>query len=194
MYIRFLKKLNSLRHNEKGITGLETAIILIAFVTVAAVLAYSVLSAGIFSAERGTETVYSGLSQAQSTVETVGSVIATSTDNTTLATIIFQVSSVLSGEQVDMTAGASATTTIRLTTDNMTTNDCVWARTVLTVERGSANLLEDDEVMEIVVTVPAGNGIVAYDRFAVEIVPQTGAPIKILRTAPAAIYPVNHLN
>ena len=100
----------------------------------------------------------------------------------------------LSGEKIDMTTGSNATTTIRLTTDNKTTNDCVWAQTTLTVERGSTDLLEDDEVMEIVVTVPAGTGIVAYDRFAVEIVPQSGAPIKILRTAPAAIYPVNHLN
>ena len=45
------------RKGQKGITGLETAIILIAFVTVAAVLAYTVLSAGIFSSERGKEAV-----------------------------------------------------------------------------------------------------------------------------------------
>ena len=47
---RFFK---GLHRGQKGITGLETAIILIAFVTVASVLAYSVLSAGIFSSEKG---------------------------------------------------------------------------------------------------------------------------------------------
>ena len=52
---RFFK---GLHRGQKGITGLETAIILIAFVTVASVLAYSVLSAGIFSSEKGKETVY----------------------------------------------------------------------------------------------------------------------------------------
>ena len=67
---------------EKGITGLETAIILIAFVTVASVLAYSVLSAGIFSAERGKETVYRGLSQAQSSMQVRGSVFATDNETT----------------------------------------------------------------------------------------------------------------
>ena len=40
-----------LHRDERGITGLETAIILIAFVVVASVFAYSVLSAGIFSSQ-----------------------------------------------------------------------------------------------------------------------------------------------
>ena len=43
---------------QRGVTGLETAIILIAFVVVASVFAFTVLSTGIFSAERGKETVY----------------------------------------------------------------------------------------------------------------------------------------
>jgi flagellin-like protein len=38
--------LRNLRQGEPGITGLETAIILIAFVVAAAVFAYTVLSAG----------------------------------------------------------------------------------------------------------------------------------------------------
>jgi hypothetical protein len=43
--------------DQTGVTGLETAIILIAFVVVASVFAFTVLSTGIFSAERGKETV-----------------------------------------------------------------------------------------------------------------------------------------
>ena len=68
MYDKFVKALRNLHRGQRGITGLETAIILIAFVTVASVLGYSVLSAGIFSAERGKETVYQGLEQASSSV------------------------------------------------------------------------------------------------------------------------------
>jgi archaeal flagellin FlaB len=45
------KHLMRLHRSQRGITGLETAIILIAFVVVASVFAYTVLSAGIFSAE-----------------------------------------------------------------------------------------------------------------------------------------------
>jgi flagellin FlaB len=73
-----------IRKDEKGMTGLETAIILIAFVTVAAVFSYAVLSAGLFSAERGKETIYAGLEQAKSNMEIAGSVIATSVYNTTV--------------------------------------------------------------------------------------------------------------
>ena len=62
--------------DERGVTGLETAIILIAFVVVASVFAFTVLSTGIFSAERGKETVFAGLQEARGTIEPKGSVIA----------------------------------------------------------------------------------------------------------------------
>jgi len=193
MHARFTDTLKILHRNERGITGLETAIILIAFVTVAAVLAYSVLSAGLFSAERGTETIYQGLEQAQATMKTKGSVIATSSDNTTVATVVFQVSSVLNGQGTDMTSGISATCTIRLITDNMTSNDCTWTTTLLTVERGGANVLEDDEVMEVSVTIPAGHGLVATDKFTMQLVPQKGAPLTIQRKIPPAVYTIMDL-
>ena len=51
--------------DEQGITGLETAIILIAFVVVATIFAFVVLTAGVFSAERGKETVFAGLEKAR---------------------------------------------------------------------------------------------------------------------------------
>lgn len=70
---RFLKRI---WRGEKGITGLETAIILIAFVVVASVFAYTALSAGLFSTQKSQEAVYSGLEEAQSTLEVKGSVIA----------------------------------------------------------------------------------------------------------------------
>ncbi len=97
--------LKGLHRSQKGITGLETAIILIAFVTVASVLAYSVLSAGIFSAERGKETVYSGLNQAQSSMQVRGSVYATDNDRDEgINQIQFTLASVLGDEAVDMTS------------------------------------------------------------------------------------------
>jgi len=76
MINKFMKAMARLHKGQRGMTGLETAIILIAFVTVAAVFGYAVLSAGIFSAEKGKEAVYAGLEQAQSSMELKGSVIA----------------------------------------------------------------------------------------------------------------------
>ena len=68
---------NRLRRDQRGVTGLETAIILIAFVVVASVFAYTVLSAGIFSSEKGKEAIHSGLEQARSSMDVQGSVKAT---------------------------------------------------------------------------------------------------------------------
>ena len=63
-------------NDQRGVTGLETAIILIAFVVVASVFAFTVLSTGIFSSERGKETVFAGLKEAQGTLEPKGRVTA----------------------------------------------------------------------------------------------------------------------
>jgi archaellin len=67
------------------VTGLETAIILIAFVVVASVFAFTVLSTGIFSAERGKETIHAGLRGARSSLELKGSVVAEGVTNKTLS-------------------------------------------------------------------------------------------------------------
>ncbi len=95
--------------SEKGITGLETAIILIAFVVVASVFAFTVLSTGIFASERSKETVFSGLEEAKSSIEPRGSVIAykgridTSSATDTIYKVSFVVSNAVAGEPVDLT-------------------------------------------------------------------------------------------
>ena len=68
------RAMRRLHRNEEGITGLETAIILIAFVIVASVFAFVVLSTGLFSADRGKQTVLAGLEKASGNVEVRGSV------------------------------------------------------------------------------------------------------------------------
>ncbi len=73
------------KQDQRGVTGLETAIILIAFVVVASVFAFTVLSTGIFSAERGKETVFAGLQEARGTIEPKGSVIANGYTKDTLS-------------------------------------------------------------------------------------------------------------
>ena len=72
MLIRLLRRV---KNDQRGITGLETAIILIAFVMVASVLAYVVLTAGLFSAQKAKEAVHAGLAEVRSTMELKGNVI-----------------------------------------------------------------------------------------------------------------------
>ena len=85
-YLKGIKnRLPALLRDQRGITGLETAIILIAFVVVASVFAFTVLSTGIFSSERGKETVYAGLKEAQSSIEMKGSVVANGVSSKTIS-------------------------------------------------------------------------------------------------------------
>ena len=76
---------DALDRDQRGVTGLETAIILIAFVVVASVFAFTVLSTGIFSAERGKETLFAGLKEAQGSLGMQGSVIANGVTEKTLS-------------------------------------------------------------------------------------------------------------
>ena len=183
---RFVKAIGSFHRGQKGITGLETAIILIAFVTVAAVLAYSVLSAGIFSSERGKEAVYKGLETAQATMKVTSSVYATGTVDlgdptlSKLNTISFQLSSVLQNENVDL-----GKCTVNFANDSVA---------ILNLDDGliegigevADGMLRPSEVKNVKITVTSFN-LNAYDTFTIEIIPPTGATIRIQKNLPGLI-------
>ncbi len=204
MYQKFTRALRKLHRGQRGMTGLETAIILIAFVTVASVLAYSVLSAGIFSAERGKATVYSGLEQASATMEVKGSVIgdATASANVSLNYIQFLVSLTIPEESVDVSSLAvsvySKTAQAIMSNENWdgTPLAAKWQYRKVpdSTERGSINALEGDEVFEIVVDTTDFDTLGSYAWFVVEVVPSTGATITIKRTLPGNLKTKMNLN
>ena len=92
---------------QRGITGLETSIVLIAFVVVASVFAFTVLSAGVFSSEAAKQTIFAGLKETRSRLRQNGSVFAFSAQAGTTQSvykIVFIVSNSLAGEPLDLTA------------------------------------------------------------------------------------------
>jgi len=191
MLSKINKALKNLTRGQKGMTGLETAIILIAFVTVASVLAYSVLTAGIFSSEKGKETVYSGLQQAQSTMEIKGSVLGLSNNGSKLDQVQFNVALSIPTEKIDKNAivvnywdsathteGASFTMALASGSN----------------ERGTADMIEGDEQFTVTVDIPSNATVVGYDTLNLQFVPPTGASITITRTLPNALDRVINLN
>ena len=160
---------HDLLRDQRGITGLETAIILIAFVVVASVFAFTVLSTGIFASERGKETVFAGLQEAQSSMEPRGSVIAYRGKNASNVDSVFKltfvVSAAINGEPVDLTppytADDSGTdpdvassneyiTVISYSDQNQFLSDMPWSVTYPGNDDGD-NLLENNEKAEITV-------------------------------------------
>jgi len=201
MYNKFLKALRTIHRDQKGVTGLETAIILIAFVTVASVLAYSVLSAGIFSAERGKEVVYRGLDQASSSMQVRGSVYAKATGTGTppvfaVDNIQFTLASVLGDESVDLTdtEDGENNVVINYSDDGVFMTNVDWTKELLGVERGTVDMLDPDEAMLITVTAPEVATLDPYSSFTLQIIPTKGAAITIKRTLPGDIAAVNDLH
>ena len=204
--------------NQRGITGLETAIILIAFVVVAAVFAYTVLSAGIFSSQKSSESVYAGLNEAQCALEIKGSVIAVdgSTVNGQIGNLRVILGLANQGESVNFTVptdtsgggngiadpGSSNVVVVSIITSNLRVDDIAWSVTVL---GGDGDvLLEDNELFLIQVggATDATNGLEAAlstntlsasEQFTLELKPPTGSTLIIERTLPDVIDAYNDL-
>ena len=99
---------------ERGITGLETAIVLIAFVVVASVFAFTILSAGVFSSEANKQTIHAGLKETRTMLRQHGAAYGYTGkvgSTGTLFKVSFIVSNSLAGEPVDLTAPYTANDT-----------------------------------------------------------------------------------
>ena len=65
----------AIAQRQRGVTGMETAIILLAFVVVASIYAFAVLSTGIVSVDKGKETVRAGFSEPSGPIRLEGSAV-----------------------------------------------------------------------------------------------------------------------
>ncbi|HWQ28202.1 MAG TPA: archaellin/type IV pilin N-terminal domain-containing protein [Dehalococcoidia bacterium] len=179
-----LRAWTSIRRREDGITGLETAIILIAFVVVAAVFAFVVLSTGLFSSERGKETIYAGLQKARGNLELRGSIVA-NTDTSTVQDLVLYLGLAAGGEPVNVDPNSLVNKTVVAYIDDSTSiNDLDY--TVVDVAGDNDYLLEPGELVQLTIDV-AGQGlsISNNDTFTLEVRPPWGAYLVIQRTMPA---------
>lgn len=185
--------------DQRGITGLETAIVLIAFVVVSSVFAFAALSTGLFTTDKAKETIKAGLSEARGTMELKGSVVATAatTGNSgTVDVIAFQVSNAASGEAIDMSVGKLI---VRYNDTNQKINlDTAGEFTATQLGSGDGDsLMESGEVFEI--SLPGLVSRLSPDltvdtTFNIEVIPPRGAVLTIQRRTPVALETVNFLN
>ena len=182
-----IKKMCRRLREERGITGLETAIVLIAFVVVAAVFAFVVLSTGLFSSERSKETVYAGLAKTRGSMELAGSIIAAS-DGTQLTDVTFDLTLAAGGDQVNLNpADPSNRTVISYVDSNYMNNNLNY--TVAVITGNADSLLEQGELIEVSVdfTLDAAIVIDTNHTFTLEIKPPQGSYMVIQRTTPASV-------
>ena len=189
----------SLIKREEGITGLETAIILIAFVIVASVFAFVVLSTGLFSAERGKETVFAGLEKARGNMELRGAVTLTDTDSNAVIDsadeIKFNLANAAGGFPVNLDPTAyTNSVAINYIDEQARVADLVYTITWIQAEATPDTLLEVGELAEITVNLPTGSTLAINEVWTVEVIPPSGGTLLINRTMPPSIGVVMDLH
>jgi flagellin FlaB len=184
-----------LNKDEKGQAALETAIILIAFVVVASVFAFAILSAGSASTDKGKQAISAGLEGVQSSMSIKGS--ATAKGSTTAITdVVFDLGLVAGGSPVDLTdpSGKKNVVVVSYLDGKQTVSDLPWKVTFVG-QNNANNLLENGELAEMDVDLSSlTTPLAANTQFTIEIKPPTGSVIKVDRTTPAAIAAVMELN
>jgi len=184
----FRKLFKEIGGQQAGVTGLETAIILIAFVIVASVFAYVVLSAGLFSSQKAKEAVNAGLDSSMATVVIKGDIIA-KMEESVLTEIIFGVAIPSAGSPVDFAPPSENNSSVIISYQDQ---DNFLSSVNWTLERLSTinddYLLDPNEVFEVTVTMPSDNLTIGpYDSFALEIKPPNGPVLPVQRTIPGRV-------
>jgi flagellin FlaB len=179
--------MKSLHHDENGFTGLEAAIVLIAFVVVAAVFSYVVLGAGFFTTQKAQETVHTGVQQATSALEPSGPVTVRADDTTKADNVSFYMQLAAGGAPVDMsTVAYTVSTPTRVST-------YPYSDVTMEIlnEQTPGTSLEPREMAFITIPLKAGaqgawsdTDLTVNTRFIVEVKPAVGASLPIARTMP----------
>ena len=195
-----------IQNDQSGITGLETAIVLIAFIVVAAVFAFAVLTTGLFTTERAKETTLSALGEAQSTLAPKGAVIGEAA-GTSVDTVKFKLANATGAAAVDL---ATTRTLLTYSDDNQNVNAAPLAAAgdILACANagekvcwktnwliGTGDTIDSGEVVEITVDLRAlTTPLPGNMSFKIEVIPVQGAVVPINRTTPLEIRPVMNLD
>ena len=202
-------------NKDEGFTGLEAAIVLIAFVVVAAVFSYVVLGAGFFTTQKAQEVVYSSVDMASSSMEVLGNVNGNGTVNPSDPTasridaLRFVLGLTAGGAPVDLAntnlvfSGSEGLTDLKrdikidadsgnvIHTDT-TYDEGTWY--IIDITNGdTGSLLDNQKQVTIYAVLAADNKIHPNDSFSLEIKPPVGAAYAIKRKAPAGIKEKNIL-
>ncbi|MBP2145177.1 flagellin FlaB [Methanofollis sp. W23] len=189
--------------NEEGFTGLEAAIVLIAFVVVAAVFSYVMLGAGFFTSQKSQEVVHTSVEQASASMEIRGDVYGL---NTTAASknkvdiIDFTLSLTAGGTPVDINKTAMTYVTSEYagvikykgTAEGTDPEAGTWS-VYKRVDADKDYLVEPGEQFIVRLALPTDEELGANEKFSVDIRPPVGAALGLKRTVPPQIDAVNLL-
>ncbi len=186
--------MRSVKNSHDAFTGLEAAIVLIAFVVVAAVFAYVILGAGFFTTQKAQEAVYKSVEQSTTNLQTVGTIYGLSSDPSTgIDEIRFSIGLVpgapaINLENLDIAFSTPGTQPVTVTRGtNASTTKFTTKLNALT----PVTYLQPGDQVEInfkVAPVPKDTVLI------IEIRPPVGAALPFSKTTPATITTTNVLS
>lgn len=198
----FMRLVRRAKNDQSGITGLETAIILIAFVMVASVLAYVVLTAGLYSSQKVKESVHAGLGEVRSTMELKGSVLLRMVGG--YGTTLYATLGVIGGSGgIDFTdtSGGDNVVIISYVDEYNHYPTLSWTTTKLS-STDNDTMLDPNELFLVTIdlSIVSDNAssdaekLGRYHEFFIEIKPPNGAVLSIERTVPARVSQIVNLH
>ncbi len=179
------------KRNEDAFTGLEAAIVLIAFVVVAAVFSYVVLGAGFFTTQKSQQVVHAGVTQAASNIVVKGNVYGISEVADQVGYLQFDLGLAAGGLPVDVTriqmVFATETDTPYTAkydpVDGWPTASGNWS--VIDKSAGANDLIQEGQYFTVMFK--PNDNLTPRQSFSLEIKPENGAALGIERSIPAGI-------
>jgi flagellin FlaB len=197
-----MRPLKKLLKAKKGIVGIEAAIVLIAFVVIAAALSYVVINMGFFATQKTKETIGSGMDEATSALQLDGSVIAKTGTGANVTYLLVPVKLSVGKSQVDLgnntvVASVYLPTATLLNVYNGTSTATDWTTLMNDVGEDEAKfaifngdgdtVLESTEKAFLAIHLSNGNALLEYDTIKVEVKTGRGAALTVVRNAPGGM-------
>jgi len=197
-----MRPLRKLLKAKKGIVGIEAAIVLIAFVVIAAALSYVVINMGFFATQKTKETIGSGMDEATSALQLDGSVIAKTGTGANVTYLLVPVKLSVGKSQVDLGNNTVVTsvylpTATLLNVYNGTSTATDWTNLMNDVGEDEAKfaifngdgdtVLESTEKAFLAIHLSNGNALLEYDTIKVEVKTGRGAALTVVRNAPGGM-------
>jgi flagellin FlaB len=201
-----------LRKRSRGIVGIEAAIVLIAFVVIAASMAYVVINMGFFAAQKAKSTIDKGLQEATSALELDGFVTGkTNSSNAAVTYLAIPLKLSVGQDQVDL---ASNSVVVAVQCGNFslanvysgvsTSNDSSLANLMASVtgepnatcfiynsQFSTDTALKQNAKAYLIINLGNTYGLVSYTKVKIEIRTGRGAALMIMREIPGGLPPDN---
>ena len=190
--------------DQRGITGLETAIVLIAFVVVASLFAFAVLNTGLLSSEKSKEAALGGLKETSANLSIRGTVIAgANLGKTAVDTLKINLTPAsTASESVDLSATRTVVTYLdenqgincqnpQSFDSDPDTAECSWSVVWLI---GSGDTVESGEQVETIAILTSLTPVLTEKKeFSVQVKPNNGAIVIVNKTLPGELQGITAL-